>query len=144
MDSPDPELEARLHEHLSKSYQQSFKVEVTDGGEQGAPQLIAASDARIEDEEIYEFRLFDKPSRPEVSREPKHSLQKIALRSPTPPSGEPGFINPQRPDGYYFAGAPSPELLEQYRATAISGAEILEGMEMKWVWLSFSLMIECL
>lgn len=132
-DSPDLELEARFRERLRKSCQESIDIEGTAKSGNEFANAIAPEPASKEDEEVYEFRLFAKPLKPELSREPNHSLQKIALRSPTPKSGEAGFLKTRRPDAYYFTGAVSAERTEQYQRAAVSGGEILEGLKTTWV-----------
>lgn len=132
--SHDPELEARFREQLSRSYDESVQVEDKDRDGSRSGNGVLAKEVDNEDEEVYEFRLFKKPSGPEISNRSHHIFQKIALRSPTPESGEPGFLKPRRPDNYYFTGDANAELVEQYQRAAVSGAEILEGLKARWVW----------
>ncbi|KAF2859205.1 hypothetical protein K470DRAFT_219693 [Piedraia hortae CBS 480.64] len=49
---------------------------------------------------------------------------KVRLKSPTPPSGDGGFIQPKRPREYYFAETSSARKKE-YEASAVSGAQVL-------------------
>lgn len=141
-DNPDPEIEARYREQLKQSYQHFEEDQGIDEDGLGAPHALEVEQARDENknEMIYEFRLFGKTSNPEPSHESNHSLQKIALRSPTPQGGGSGFLKPQRPGAYYFQGTPSPELSDQYRVAAVSSADVLECQRMTWVWQYFNVM----
>ena len=86
--------------------------------------------AEIEGEE-YEFRLFSRPSAVDTAN--STNVQRIAIRSPTPPNGDPGFVIPQRPRAYYFTGDLDALRKERVDTAAVSGEEILAGLETKWV-----------
>jgi hypothetical protein len=86
-----------------------------------------------EDEDQMEFQLFA-TSKPEAP-----TTTKIRLRSPTPQSTEPGFINPERDKNYYFATPLDPSQKEHLIHSAVSGDEILSrshaphpGMAYPW------------
>ena len=59
--------------------------------------------------------------------------QKISLRSPSPASGESGFVRTERPATYYYTGETSAERAEQYRIAAVSGEQLLQGLGTRWV-----------
>ena len=130
----DPDLQTHFYDQLGKIYK----------NETGEPLILQADDAPTlandqtgespwEEEEAYEFRLFSAPtSKPSDPQRPHNAPQRIVLRSPTPPSGDPGFINPRRPDTYYFTGPNSPEKSEQYRTAAITAEEIFKGLAVRW------------
>lgn len=121
--SPDVLLEEKLQKQLAKLYDGHSGVSYT--CEVGESALNPTDDA-----DGYDFRLFAKPTK---SSDPSVG-KRIILKSPTPPSGDPGFVNARRPDTYYFKGAPSDELREQYRQAAISGEQLARGLDVRWVW----------
>ena len=82
--------------------------------------------------EDYEFRLFSGPRKGKAANS-DGAIQRIAIRSPTPISGDPGFVIPRRPDSYYFTGPLNGVRAEQIAAAAISGEEIVKGLNLKWV-----------
>lgn len=134
LQSPDPTLEARFHEQLKQAYVDSNPqlepieddiLRGADGSNIGPPPG--------EHEEAYEFRLFAKPSGSGPLKEGCQGLQRIALRSPTPVNREPGFVEPLRPEAFHFTGITSAEQVERYQKAAVSGEEILKGMNVRWV-----------
>ncbi|KAL9580135.1 MAG: hypothetical protein Q9212_004670 [Teloschistes hypoglaucus] len=103
---------------------QIYEVEVTEP-------ICAAIDEPPED--TYDFKLFSasKPKN-DAGATTATLLPKVVLRSPEPESGEPGFVRPRRPEGYYFTGARSREEQEQYSDVAIEGGDIVKQSQLKW------------
>jgi len=133
--SPDPTLETRFRAQLQQSYaeeHQQVGLKDVEWSSQGKLSSIVEP-PRDEDEAAYEFRLFAGSSGIGPSKSQGNGLQRITLRSPTPLNGEPGFIRPQRPEGYYFTGPGSVEQTERFSAAAVSGEQVLEGLKTRWV-----------
>ncbi|KAL8797843.1 MAG: hypothetical protein Q9195_000195 [Heterodermia aff. obscurata] len=84
--------------------------------------------AESKNAEEYEFQLFSKPKQPTQSL----TRNKVLLRSPSPPSASPGFINVRRPDTYYFTGQLKKELQAQYQEAAISSLQLLQALDPSW------------
>ena len=84
-----------------------------------------------EDTEEYEFRLFSGSNAADTVH--GKTLQRIAIRSPSPFNGDPGFVIPQRPSEYYFTGKLDVSCEEEFLAAAVSGDEVLKGLGVKWV-----------
>lgn len=130
----DEALEARFREQFQDLYDTPVvgiapvdeDIAVDDAG---VRPLDAVDDEQVED---YEFRLFSGSNSKEAATS-NGAVQRIAIRSPTPTSGDPGFVNPRRPDNYYFTGPLDSERAEQIAAAAISGEEIFQGLKLKWV-----------
>ena len=131
----DPDLEARYHEQLSKVYSSEPREEISltdDAQARGAP--IVGNDEGHLEEDGYDFRLFSRPSaKPTDSKSRCTGLQRIVLRSPSPANGEPGFVDLRRLDSYYFSRPTTAETLEQYRVAAVTGEEIMRGLDIRWV-----------
>lgn len=134
--SPSPTLENRLREQLERLYD---RAELHDQGAFEGDKSPPAGTTRDESAEVYTFRLFTRPARSVehgLANAECQSLQRIALRSPTPVNSEPGFVKPRRPDEYYFTGIPSVRQLEQFRQAAVPGEHILKGLNTIWVIVS--------
>lgn len=86
-----------------------------------------------QEEASYEFRLFARPSGSGLETSESNELPRVALRSPTPLNSEPGFVNPQRAEDYYFTGKPSAEQAEQFSRATVSGEQVLKNLGMRWV-----------
>ena len=130
-ESPTPERSS-LDALLGDQFQQLARLYDGHSRSSSTGEVIKAEGSTlnvIDDADGYEFRLFAKPIKPSDLTKAK----KIILRSPTPPSREPGFVNARRSDTYYFAGQPSEELRRQYRQAAISGEQLARGLSLKWV-----------
>ncbi|KAK5132335.1 hypothetical protein LTR08_009170 [Meristemomyces frigidus] len=54
-------------------------------------------------------------------------VSKVRLRSPTPATGEHGFVVPERGSAYYFAPAPDALTKGDYEISALSGADVLSN-----------------
>ncbi|KAK7539939.1 uncharacterized protein J3D65DRAFT_550110 [Phyllosticta citribraziliensis] len=120
--SPDPDLT-----NLFRAKLQS-RIELVEAQPQGVIQPAqGAHDAGSEDEEL-EFRLFAAPARGGDGPAP----QKIRLKSPDLENAEGGFVNPKRPDSYYFAGVPSDELQRQHESVAVTGDQVTRWAQQKW------------
>ena len=85
------------------------------------------------EDEAYSFRLFAKSGVPGPQEGEEQGPPKISLRSPSPASGEPGFVHTERSVTYYFTGETSAERAEQYRIAAVSGEQLLQGLGTRWV-----------
>ena len=133
-DSVDHALEAQFRDYFepqdvngTSQSQDSDAKRVED-----ASSCLVEQNANHEDE-AYSFRLFAKPGVPGLPEGEEQSPQRISLRSPSPASGEPGFVNTERPATYYFTGETSAERAEQYRIAAVSGEQLLQGLGRRWV-----------
>ncbi|KAK8160354.1 hypothetical protein IWX90DRAFT_389161 [Phyllosticta citrichinensis] len=121
--SPDPDLTDLFREKLQS------RIELVDAQPQGVAQPAQdLHDAGSEDEEL-EFRLFAAPAkRGDAGPAP----QKIRLKSPDLENAEGGFVNPKRPDSYYFADVPSDELRRQLESVAVTGDQVTRWAQQKW------------
>lgn len=100
-----------------------------------SPEKLPRATGSLPDQEeaSYEFRLFARPSASGLATDERNELPRVALRSPTPLNSEPGLINPQRAEDYYFTGKTSAEQAEQFARAAVSGEQVLENLGMRWV-----------
>lgn len=131
---PDTTLEAQFRDQVERSYfPDSFATDTDDQDILRGCDAAALGQPLQKDDEAYTFRLFArrKPSGP--SDEEYRGFQKIVLGSPSPASGEPGFVNPERALAYYFTGTTSAGQAEQYRKAAVSGEQLLQGLKTRWV-----------
>ena len=133
--SPNQNLETRFREQLEQLYhledhssETAIAANILNGN--GVPPKESLQD---ENNKLYDFRLFAKPIGKEESRGVRSDIARIALRTPSPLNGEPGFINPHRPEGYYFTKHPNAEEVQRFHQAAISGEDILEGLRTGWV-----------
>lgn len=132
--SPNPVLETFYRQQLEQLYADPSQTLASDGTDHGNVGGATVEQVQGEDEEEYDFRLFTRPSASgPASVGASNILQRIALRSPSPASGESGFTSGRRPDKYYFAGDTGRELTEQYERAAVSGQDIIEGLKIRWV-----------
>lgn len=88
---------------------------------------------REDSDGVYDFPLFSKKISSEPSNRDKQALQRIVLRSPTPNSLKPGFLESQRSHSYYFTGQTSKEKLQQYQQVATSDEDIRKRLHERWV-----------
>lgn len=133
-DSIDHALEAQFRIYFEPQYAngttQSQGTEA-DRVEDASSNLV---DQDLNDkDEGYSFRLFARPMVPGLPKGEEQGPQKISLRSPSPASGEPGFVNAERPATYYFTGETSEERADQYRRAAVSGEQLVHGLKTRWV-----------
>lgn len=122
----------KLQDQLARIYDSPQEhPELVSDLKDGGDRCEAESQTEHNDEE-YDFRLFASLTDPS-----KPTRDRITLKSPTPPSGEPGFVKARRSDAYYFTGPLKLELQQQYRQAAISGDQIEQGLITRWVrlWL---------
>lgn len=120
-------LDAASREQLEKSY---YKLRdwCVNENELVTKPGAARGDVIVEpSEDVFQFRLFSKKS----SSVPV--AQRVVLRSPTPTNQNPGFLVPSRPDSYYFTNGSSIEKIQQYQQAAVTGDDILKGLNGKWV-----------
>ena len=93
---------------------------------------IKTPDVALEEEEELEFRLFA-PSTEKVASETQDKPQRtVRIRSETPPSGEPGFSVPNRPDVYYFASEPSDKDWRDLQLASVTGEEVMTRSRSHW------------
>jgi len=93
-----------------------------------------AAQVREEEDEAFEFRLFSKPApEPDSGEQAPEKLSRILIRSPSPVTGEPGFVQPRRSDEYYFATTPTREQRACFEAAAISADALIAEQAYKWV-----------
>ncbi|KAL2044751.1 hypothetical protein N7G274_002526 [Stereocaulon virgatum] len=129
----DPTLEAQFRDQVERSYfPDSFATDTDHQDVLKGWDAAALGQPLQKDDEAYTFRLFArrKPSGP--SDDEDRGLQKIVLGSPSPASGEPGFVNPERASAYYFTGTASAGQAEQYRKAAVSGEQLFQGLKTRW------------
>lgn len=132
--STDHALEARFREHLRAVYDTSI-AHITPVDEDVTLEDISirpGNGPESDAAEAYEFRLFSGPKAGKAA-DRDSAIQRIAIRSPTPVNGEGGFVVSQRPDDYYFAKPLNDVGAEQIAAAAISGEDILQGLNLRWV-----------
>ena len=133
-DSLDHALEAQFRGYFEPQYVNGTTQ--SQGPEanrvEDASSNLVEQDLNDEDEG-YSFRLFARPVVPGLPEGEEQGPQKISLRSPSPASGEPGFVNAERPATYYFTGEINEERAEQYRRAAVSGEKLLQGLKTRWV-----------
>ena len=104
--------------HLSAFDQGDGDAEKEQRGEQGT----------------FDFHLFSKPiSKPLNSLTSFEKPLRITIASPSPSPGEPGFKHPRRPSSYYLARLPSAAEKAEYRASALSGQDVINGSHQRWV-----------
>ncbi|MCJ1380126.1 hypothetical protein MMC17_003229 [Xylographa soralifera] len=86
-----------------------------------------------EEEDAYEFRLFARPAIDALSSngEPTKA-SRIVLRSPSPTVGQPGFVQPRRPDSYYFTTKATAEEESRYESAALSGEAVRAEQLRRW------------
>lgn len=91
-----------------------------------------------DDDDVHYFPLFAKlrSSAPDT----RQAYQRIVLRSPSPPTENPGFCVP-RPESYYLTGLTSKEKSEQYRLAAVTGHDVVQRLQEKWVRQKLDLLI---
>lgn len=144
-DSVDHALEAQFRDCFEPQYTKgTFQSQDSDANRiEDASSCPVGQDSNHEDE-AYSFRLFAKPRVSGLRKSEEQGPQKISLRSPSPASGEPGFVNTERPATCYFTGEISAERAQQYRVAAVSGEQLLQGQGTRWVCLSlFCMYIWC-
>ncbi|KAF2755471.1 hypothetical protein EJ05DRAFT_502930 [Pseudovirgaria hyperparasitica] len=105
-----------FRELLNKRFGAIEDIEILD-----TPPAFSAVDVG-DDIEDTELRLFASQSAP----------TKIDLRSPSPPGGEPGFVQPERPLSYYLAESPSAQDQIRLALAAVSGEEVLDRSHARW------------
>ncbi|MCJ1461613.1 hypothetical protein MMC07_000210 [Pseudocyphellaria aurata] len=96
-----------------------------------AETVETAAEARPDDAETYEFRLFSKNSTSKSSAPNDGMSRKIILRSPTPTNTSPGFLTSSRPDAYYFTDM-AWSRKGRFESTAVAGEEIIKGLKDTW------------
>ncbi|KAK8226965.1 hypothetical protein HDK77DRAFT_121080 [Phyllosticta capitalensis] len=130
--SPDPALADLLRAQLASR----IDIELVDAPQ---PRAIVepsrdADDAASEDEEL-EFRLFAAPARnaaTDGAAAAAAAPQKIRIKSPELENGDGGFVNPERPNSYYFYGQPNEELRRQLETAAVTGDQVMSWALQKW------------
>ena len=133
-ESIDHALEAQLREYFQPQYVNG----ITQSQDSQTNRVEDASSNLVEqdlndEDEGYSFRLFARPVVPGLPEGEEQGPRKISLRSPSPASGEPGFVKAERPATYYFTGEISEERADQYRKAAVSGEQLLQGLKTRWV-----------
>lgn len=121
-------LDAASREQLEKSYYHKLRDWCVNENELDMKPGAVRGDVIVEpNEDVFQFRLFSKKS----SLVP--GTQRIVLRSPTPTNQNPGFLVSSRPDSYYFTNASSIEKTQQYQQAAVTGEDIVKGLNGIWV-----------
>lgn len=81
----------------------------------------------------FEFRLFSKPAvKASTATDGIDTATRITIRSPSPIIGESGFIQPRRPESYYFKYILSEEEKQRLLASAVSGQDIVAESQRSW------------
>lgn len=124
-------LDLRLRQQLQQTGEIIDEVQLTvqpsiqeNGDGEGVP---------VRDREEYEFRLFSKPAVGIKQENSRTLTQRIALRSPTPKNEGPSFVTSRRPNSFYFTGPSSPRQAKVYVESAVSGEEVLRGLDIRYV-----------
>lgn len=136
--TPDPSVRARLRQEYVAAYQLPAPLEeVLSPVVQTIHPTPAVGDIRApDDDEAFEFRLFSRPvSKPNSSEQACEKPSRILIRSPSPVTGEPGFVQPRRPEKFYFATPPTVEQRARLEAAAVSADAIIAEQAHKWVGL---------
>ncbi len=129
--SENVELEARFRQQVQHTHETSPQIGIS---AQGPSQDEGQSGQVVDEDPVeYDFRLFSKPAVSSRQEDSAKHIQKIALRSPTPDVSESGFVTAQRPNNFYFTGAPSPCRVQKYSEIAISGEDVLRGLKIRHV-----------
>lgn len=119
--SPEPEPDQAALERLKGSIAFDFV----------STQDLAALPDHLEDQaEDLDFRLF--ATEPAAKDQRASEAQKIRLRSPTPQTGEPGFLQPDRPSSYYFVNSADSRRKEEFQQAALSGAQVSSLSKRPW------------
>ncbi|MCJ1354193.1 MAG: hypothetical protein MMC33_004180 [Icmadophila ericetorum] len=131
-DSPssiDPDIESKLREHFEKNYLQ-IENETIDSQVTIEPHKNTDRDGEVDG---FEFRLFSKSTLKAVTATNGiPTVSRVTIRSPSPVTGEPGFIHPRRPTSYYFTYALSEEEKLRLQASAVSGQDIFKEARRSW------------
>ncbi|KAL8693934.1 MAG: hypothetical protein Q9218_001348 [Villophora microphyllina] len=122
----DPEAETQWRRQLDHVY----KFDTNEEAKEPTPAVV---NEPVEEE--YDFKLFSSKTRNDAGGTTP-SLPKVLLRSPSPESGGPGFVRPQRPEGHYFTGHRTTEEKKRFQDVAIEGGDVLKESQSRWLgWL---------
>ena len=125
----DSEIQDKLRRQFEKEFLISAITKNSDNSEVHDEEIVRSEPAP--EPEDYEFRLFSKPAPGFTNSD--DAPTRIKIKSPTPTSGEPGFIQPRRPDSYYFRDYLDDEEATRFRAAAVSGEDVLAEVPRRWV-----------
>lgn len=129
---PSKEVREQWQQQLDQVFSNGLESQHTREPDSDAAQLAG----RLPDQsrvEAYEFRLFS--SKAKTTQASGQEITKIRIESPTPVSGEPGFVRPRRSEDYYFTFANGDVERERYKEVAVDGERILKEAHARWVCL---------
>ncbi|KAK5122807.1 hypothetical protein LTR85_003722 [Meristemomyces frigidus] len=120
--TPAPESDVEIIARLKKLNNLDY---VLDEGHDEVPAMEPGTIA-VEDDQL-EFQLFASTNK--LATEPAN---RIRLRSPTPPTGDPGLVNSTRNSDYYFAPSLTAADEERLASSALSGEDVLSRLNVPW------------
>ncbi|MCJ1400561.1 hypothetical protein MMC11_003767 [Xylographa trunciseda] len=130
--SPDEDTKAAIKQQYEDLYQPAATGPSSPPTER-IETLDVLDQVDSKEEDAFEFRLFSKPSVGQSSStEAPAQASRIVLRSPSPVVGEPGFVQPRRPDSYYFTTKATVEKKSAYESVAFSGEAIRAEQLRRW------------
>ncbi|MCJ1395646.1 hypothetical protein MMC18_008851 [Xylographa bjoerkii] len=132
--SPDEDTKAILKQKYESLYQPAAKeTGFLPVVEREVFHTDALDHAEPKEDDGFEFRLFSKPATGLSSgTEVPTQASRIVLRSPSPINVEPGFVQPRRPDSYYFATETTTEEASHYQSAAFSGEAVRAEQLRRW------------
>ena len=135
LSSPDQDVKALL----KQQYESLYKPPTREASPVPTVEIEASRDhglnqADADEEDAYEYRLFagpaiDSPSKNGVPTK----ASRIILNSPSPVVGQSGFVQPRRPDSYYFTSKATVEEESRYESAALSGEAVRAERLHRWV-----------
>ncbi|KAI4238789.1 MAG: hypothetical protein L6R40_005644 [Gallowayella cf. fulva] len=121
VDSEDDDAKDRWRRQLDQIYQGGLIEQQPEQVSDAADRPQAIDEAN---DESYEFPLF--------SQKPRGSTAKILLKSPSPEIKDPGFVQPARPQDYYFTAAESRHCQGRFGDVAVEGHDVVRESLVKW------------
>ncbi|MCJ1282408.1 hypothetical protein MMC26_001731 [Xylographa opegraphella] len=134
--SPDQNVKALLkqqYESLHQAPTGEASSEPLAEPEASRGSALDQTDADEREDDGYEFRLFAQSTIGTLSSKAEPTKpSRIVLRSPSPEVGQPGFIQPRRPDSYYFTTKATVEEESRYESAAVSGEAVQAEQLRRW------------
>ena len=124
-------IDPNTQDIFRRLFEKEFIISATTKESSNGQEHERAATRQAQEPEEYEFRLFSGPP-PGVTTDAEVSTR-INIRSLTPTTAEPGFIQPRRPD-YYFRGQLDEQEAFKFQAVAVSGEDVLAEVQRRWVW----------
>lgn len=132
VDSEDDDAKDRWRRQLDQIYQGGLIEQQPEQVSDAADRPQAIDEAN---DESYEFPLF--------SQKPRGSTAKILLKSPSPEIKDPGFVQPARPQDYYFTAAESRHCQGRFGDVAVEGHDVVRESLVKWVRYTRAMLYHC-